>query len=135
MTTILLNGKKFTYSINRKPISSIRLKLTNRHSFSISASHLTPNFLIQKFIQNNADWIIEHSQKISIKSKISQLKKITILDKDYQLKFVNTQNDSVIILESEQKIYANISKPTELHIKKILEKKLRPFALKLIKSC
>ena len=50
------------------------------------------------------------------------------------MEFVNTQNDSVVILESEQKIYANISKPTELHIKKILEKKLRPFALKLIKS-
>lgn len=134
MTTILLNGKKFTYNLVRKPISSIRLKLTSRHSFSISTPHLTPNFLIQKFIQNNADWIINHSQKISSKSKISQLKKITILDKDYQLEFINTQNDSVVILESEQKIYVNISKLTELHIKKTLEKKLRPFALKLIKN-
>jgi len=134
MTSILLGGKKFNYKIVRKSISSIRLRLITNHSFSISAPYLTPNFLIQKFIQNNADWIINHSQKISIKSKISQLKKITILDKDYQLEFINTQNDSVIILESEQKIYANISKLTELHIKKTLEKKLRPFALKLIKN-
>lgn len=134
MTAILLNGKKFTYNLVRKSISSLRLRLKDRHSFSVSAPYLTPNFLIQKFIQNNADWIIGHSQKISTKLKISQLKKITILDKDYQLEFINTQNDSVVILESEQKIYANISKPTELHIKKTLEKKLRPFALKLIKN-
>ncbi|MPM80719.1 hypothetical protein SDC9_127769 [bioreactor metagenome] len=134
MTAILLGGKKFTYNLVRKSISSIRLRLITNHSFSVSAPYLTPNFLIQKFIQNNAKWIINHSQKISTKSKISQLKKITILDKDYQLEFINTQNDSIIILESEQKIYANISKLTELHIKKILEKKLRPFALKLIKN-
>lgn len=134
MTTILLGDKKFSYDINRKTISSIRLRLLSRHSFSVSAPRITPNFLIQKFIQNNSDWIINHSQKISSKSKISQLKKITILDKDYQLEFINTQNDSVIILEPEQKIYANISKPSELHIKKTLEKKLRPFALKLINN-
>lgn len=134
MRPILLGDKKFNYDINRKAISSIRLRLLTRHSFSVSAPHLTPIFLIEKFIQNNSDWIIDHSQKISTKSKISQLKKLTILDKDYQLEFINTQNDSIIILEPEQKIYANISKPTEMHIKKTFEKKLRPFALKLIKN-
>lgn len=134
MTTILLGGKKFSYNLVRKSISSLRLRLIDKHSFSVSAPFLTPNFLIQKFIQNNSDWIINHSQKISSKSKISQLKKITILDKDYQLEFINTQNDSVIILEPEQKIYANISKSTENYIKRMLEKKLRPFALKLIKN-
>lgn len=134
MTSILLGGKKFTYNLVRKHISSIRLRLLGRHSFSVSSPHLTPVFLIQNFIQNNSDWIISHSQKISSKSKISQLKKITILDKDYKLEFINTQNDSVIILEPEQIIYANIAKSTEKHIKKTLEKKLRPFALKLINN-
>lgn len=132
MESILIDDKKFSFTIIRKPISSIRLRLISRQSFSVSAPFLTPKFLIEKFIKKNSSWIIEHSQKISSKSKISQLKKITILNKEYQLEFINTQNDSIIILEPEQKIYANISKYTENYIKKTLEKKLRPFALKLI---
>lgn len=134
METIVINNQKYSYKIIKKRISSIRLKIINNHSFSISAPNLTPKFIIEKFIKDNANWIIKHSQKICSKPKIFQLKKITILDKDYKLEFINTQNDSVIILEPEQKIYANISKPTENHIKRTLEKKIRPFALKLIKS-
>lgn len=134
MRSILLTGKKFNYKIIRKSISSIRLRLLSRHSFSVSAPFITPVFLIEKFIQNNSNWIIDHSQKISFKSKISQLKKFTILNKDYKLEFINTQNDSVVILESEQIIYANISNTKESSVKKMLEKKLRPFALKLINN-
>ena len=134
MRSILLTSKKFNYKIIRKRISSIRLRLINRHTFSISAPHLTPNFLIEKFIQNNSDWIISHSQKILDAKKISLLKKITILDKDYQLIFTETQNNSIMIMEVEQIIYANISNTKESNVKKMLEKKLRPFALKLINN-
>jgi len=134
MTSILLGGKKFTYNLVRKHISSIRLRLLSRHSFSVSVPRLTPVFLIQNFIQNNSEWIISHSQKISAKSKISHLKKITILDKDYQLIFTETQNNSIMVMEAEQIIYANISNIKESSVKKMLENKLRPFALKLINN-
>jgi len=134
MRSILLEGKKFNYKIIRKRISSIRLRVLTRHSFSISAPFLTPIFLIEKFIQNNSDWIINHSQKILTRSKISHLKKITILDKDYQLIFTETQNNSIMVMEAEQIIYANISNIKESSVKKMLENKLRPFALKLINN-
>lgn len=133
MRSILLQGKKFTYTLNRKSITSIRLKLISPHSFSISASHFTPIFLIENFIRNNSQWIFDHSQKISPKKTIKNLKLISILGKNYQFIFNKTQLDSVLIFESDQKIYINFAKDSNLHIKKVLEKKLRPFALSLIK--
>ena len=40
----------------------------------------------------------------------------------------------MIVYQNEKKIYANISKNTDSYIKKVLEKKLRPLALSLIKN-
>ncbi len=134
MATILLQNHKFEYKINRKGIRSIRLRLISKNSFQISCPHLTPNFLIQKFINNNSDWIIKHSTKISGKKNILGLKTVKILDKTYEIQWIKTQKDSVIILENEQKIYSNISIFSEAHAKKILESKLKPFALVLIKK-
>jgi predicted metal-dependent hydrolase len=134
MASLLLQNHKFNYQINRKGIRSIRLRLISKNSFQISCPHLTPNFLIQKFIKNNSDWIIKHSSKINNKKNILSLKTIEILDKSYEILWIKTQKDSVIILENEQKIYSNISHFNETHAKKILESKLRPFALKLIKK-
>jgi predicted metal-dependent hydrolase len=134
MAFIILNNKKYSYEVFKKPISSIRLRLKSNHSFIISCPYLAPQFVINRFIRNNQNWITHHSQKISPKKSIKNLKKITILNHDYQIIFVKTQSDSVIIFEKDQKIYVNISKITNLHIKKVLEKKLRPFALSLIKK-
>ncbi len=134
MANVLLQNRKFKYQINRKGIRSIRLRLISKNSFQISCPHLIPNFLIQKFIKKNSDWIIKHSSKINRKKKILGLKSIKILDKIYEIQWIKTQKDSVIILENEQKIYSNISLFSEAHAKKILESKLKPFALKLIKK-
>lgn len=134
MSSILLQNQTFEYDIKRKGIRSIRLRLISKNSFQISCPHLTPDFLIQKFIKNNAIWIINHSLKISSKKSILSLKSLKILDKDYEIQWIKTQKDSVIIIENEQKIYSNMSLFSESHTKKVLESKLKPFALKLIKK-
>jgi predicted metal-dependent hydrolase len=133
MESVVLNNQKYSYKIIRKPISSLRLRLQSKYSFVISCPHLTPKFIITQFINKNGAWIISRSQKIVSKKSIKNLKKFSILDKDYQLIFTKTQSDSVLVFETDQKIYVNISKDTNLHIKKVLEKKLRPLALSLIK--
>jgi predicted metal-dependent hydrolase len=132
MDFIVLSGKKYSYQIIKKSISSIRLRLVSSHSFVISCPRLTPKFIIDRFIKSNQDWITNHSTKISPKKSIKNLKKLTILEKDYQLIFIKTQTDSVVVFKDDQKIYANVSKNTNIHIKKILESKLRPLALSLI---
>lgn len=134
MASIVLNQKKYSYQIVKKSISSIRLRLKSSHSFTISCPRLTPAFVINQFIKNNQDWITSHSSKITPKKSIKHLQKLSILGRDYQLIFTRTQSDSVLVFETDQKIYVNISKDTNIHIKKVLEKKLRLFALSLIKK-
>jgi hypothetical protein len=134
MALIILDGKKFSYSVVKKNISSLRLKLKSSHSFIISCPRLTPNFVVTHFIKKNTNWIISRSQKITPKKSIKNLKTLSILDKDYQLIFINTARDSVVIYPEKQIIYTNISSTSNSHIKTILEKKLRPFALSLIKK-
>jgi hypothetical protein len=134
MATILLQNQTFEYEVNRKGIRSIRLRLISKNNFQISCPRFTPEFLIKKFIKNNSDWIIAHSSKISHKKSVLGLKNIKILDNSYEIQWIKTQRNSVIIEESEQKIYSNLSLFSESHAKKVLESKLRPFALKLIKK-
>ena len=134
MATIYLGEKKYSYTIVRKSISSLRLKLKTSRSFVISCPRLTPEFVINRFIKNNQAWIISHSQKVPVKKLFKNSKKLVILGEIYQLHFVNTQRDSVIISSLDKKIYVNISKDTNKHIRAVLEKKLRPLALKLIRQ-
>ena len=134
MATIYLGEKKYSYTIVRKSISSLRLKLKTSRSFVISCPRLTPEFVINRFIKNNQAWIISHSQKVPVKKLFKNSKKLVILGEIYQLHFVNTQRDSVIISTLDKKIYVNISKDTNKHIRAVLEKKLRPLALKLIRQ-
>ena len=134
MGIVILNGKKYSYTVTKKPILSLRLRLKSSSSFAISCPRLTPSFVINRFIAKNQQWIIQHSSKISRPKVLKNLSKLTILDEDYQLIFVPTQRDSVLIYTQDKKIYANISKDTNKHIKTVLEKKLRPLALTLIKQ-
>ena len=134
MNKIILDDKKFSYSVVKKNVSSIRLRIKSNHIFVISCPRLTPQFIINQFIKKNTNWIISHSKKNTPKKTFKNLKYLTILDKTYQLIFINTTRDSVIIYPEKQTIYINISKNSNSHIKQILEKKLRPFALSLIKK-
>lgn len=134
MSSIIIQNQPFEYQVVKKRISSLRLRLTSKNSFQISCPYLTPNFLIEKFIKGNSSWIINHSSKIISKKSILGQKFLEILDKNYQIYWNKTQRDSVIIIQDEQKIYSNLRLLTESHAKKILENKLRPFALSLIKE-
>lgn len=134
METIILDGKKYSYLVVKKSISSLRLRLQSKHSFIVSCPRLTPKFVITQFIKNNSSWVTSHSQKIPIKKSLKNLKNISILDKNYEIIFIKTSRDSVIVYPETQKIYTNISIDSSSHIKQILGTKLRPFALSLIKN-
>jgi len=129
MPTIFLSGRKFTYQINRKAITSLRLKLNSPHTFSVSAPYLIPQIFINKFISDHSGWIIKHLP--SVKKIPSHL---AILDIKYNLIISKSIHDSVVVFEDEQKIYINSHLQTESHIKKLLDKKLRVLALKIIKT-
>ncbi len=124
----------FSYKIEKKNIRSLRIRLTSRHSFVVSAPFFTPQFIIKKFIDANQNWIETHAKKIPITPKISRLQTLNILDQTYALIIHSTHHDSLIIDDKTKQIFINTSKNTSPYLRKLLDKKLRPFALKLIKD-
>ena len=134
MPNILLSNRQFSYEIDRKSIRSLRLRLKSTNSFIVSCHYLTPNFLITKFINDHSSWIIKNSLKIQLKKSLSTLDKLSILGIDYQLLINKSAHDSVVIYDDRHQIYLNTVSTSSSHLHTLLDQKLRPLALKLIKS-
>lgn len=134
MATILLGGHLFNYQIERKSIVSIRLRIKSPNSFVISCHHLTPGFIITKFVNDHQQWIIKNTKKITTKKTIKDIKSLLILGEDYEFIVKKMPRDSVVILREEHKIYANTTSLSVPHLKKIVDHKFRPLALSLIKK-
>ena len=134
MIQVQILNQVFSYTTKRSLIRSINLRLRSENSFSISCPILTPQFIIDKFIKDHSSWIIKNSVKYHTLKKIIDLKKITILDIDYQLQFVQSRHDSMVIYSDTNQIFINSSTFSESHLKNLFNLKLRPLALKLIKS-
>jgi predicted metal-dependent hydrolase len=134
MPNILLDGHQFSYEIERKSIRSLRLRLKSKHSFIVSCHLLTPNFVITKFINDHSAWITKNSSLIQAKKIITSLDKLSILGVDYQLIITKSAHDSVVIFDDQHQIFINAVFTTSPHLHSLLDKKLRPLALKLIKS-
>jgi predicted metal-dependent hydrolase len=132
MSTISLNGHNFSYTITRKPVMRLSLRIRSRRSLAISAPLFTPDFVVKKFVVDHADWILIHAQKHIAKKPLKRLKKLKINDIEYQILLTKSKMDSVVIFKDEQKIYANSSSLATNHLKKLFDVKLRPLALSII---
>jgi len=132
MPQIVIGHRSFHYSLTRKSIRSLRLRLVSADSFSVSAPILTPQFVVNHFIREHSNWILKHSSRLSSPAALPS--ELNILDNHYQLIISQSSRDSVVVFEDEQKIYVNSHLLTNLHLKKLLDQKLRVLALKLIKS-
>ena len=115
MKKICIKDKNFSLKINKKNISSIRLRLIDKRSLEINVPLLVPQFFINSFIKKNSEWILAQSKKIKNKS-LKSLKKIKILDKDFKIIYNKTSTDSVIIDKNEQTIYINTSSFSNIHL-------------------
>lgn len=134
MDTIVLNGNSFNIKIIRKSISGLRLKISGSDELTLNCSSLTPKFIIQKFLSDHTDWIIKNASRLIPKPKIQHLEELSLLDIKYKIVKNKTPRDSVIISEIEQTIYINHALDSEEYLKHILEKRLKRFALSLIKD-
>ena len=64
---------------------------------------------------------------------MGQLKTLTILDQSYQLLIFPGYYDSLVIDEDRQQILINTFSLTSAHLGELIDRKMRPFALKKIK--
>lgn len=134
MPNILLHERRFSYDIDRKSIKSLRLRLKSKHSFVISCHFLTPNFVITKFINDHSGWIIKNSRLFQTKKSLSSLNKLSILGVDYRLFITKSAHDSVVIYQDLHQIFINSPSTTSSRLRALLDQKLRPYSLQLIKS-
>lgn len=134
MPIFILSDHQFSYTINRKFIRSLSLRLKSADSFVVSCPHLTPDFVVQKFISDHQDWIVKNSSKFHSTPQISRLKSLSILDKKYELVIKKMSRDSVVIFKDEQKIYTNSTSLNNAHLTKLLDQKFRSLALSLINT-
>jgi predicted metal-dependent hydrolase len=134
MPTHIISGKKYLYTIARKSINSLNVRIVSRRSFKVSAPRVMPLFMISRFIKEHEDWIVKNSSKFSKKLRLKNLKKLTIIGIDYELLITKSGRDSVVIFKDEHKIYANTTTLSNVHLKKLFDTKFRPMAQTIITS-
>lgn len=119
MLQIRIQNQRFSYTVKRKPIHSLRLHLTTPHSFSVSCPIFTPNFVINRFLRQNSAWILKHSPKIIPRRRPSSLKSLTILGQKYQLIIDRSLKTKFRIHYSEYKIYSSSTSQLRLGLKNL----------------
>lgn len=130
MEKVKIGEKEFLIKINRKRVQTMRLKIIEKNKIVINIPWLMPMIVVKKFIDDNKNWILKQNEKIKKKKNLSKIKKISILDEIYEIELKKSLRNSLVILD--KKIFINYSKKTE--IKKIVDKKMRVLASKLIKE-
>lgn len=130
--SIRLGAQLFRYCLVRKPIRSIRLKLLDSSSFSISCPHFTPDSVLLDFIRQHSSWIIKNSTKIKPHPDISQLSSLSILGQPYSVITTQSSDDLFVFNSASQKIYVYAQSLSLTHLKHLFNLHLRPVARKLI---
>ena len=132
MSTILLQNRKFRYQIYRKKIKSLRLQITSKDSFSVSAPSLIPLFVINKFIKKHQRWIVKHASQVSALPPLNHLTSVSILGKNYQITFRQSQQNILSISRSKQTITVLTSSLSQTHLKSIFQSRFKPYSKNLI---
>ena len=130
MEKIKIGEKEFSIEINKKGVQTMRLRIIEKNKIVITIPWLIPMMVVKKFIKDNENWILRQNEKIKKKKNLNKIKKISILGEIYEVELKKSLRDSLVILD--KKIFINYSKKTE--IKKIIDKKMRILASKLIKE-
>lgn len=130
MEKISLLGEEFNLVIERKAVQSLKLRLKEKYKLHVSAPTFTPLFLIKKFIKEHEEWIVKHNQKLTKVKDISKLKKLEILGERYNIEYRQVLRESLVILD--KKIFINYTDRKK--IKALIDKKMRPWALKIIRE-
>ena len=134
MATVVLLGRQFSYTITRRSSRSLRLKLENSNTFSVGVPRLTPNFVVDKFIQEHASWIVKNSLHLKKDTDLTAINQIKILDDTYYLHYEYAPRESLVIFPETHDIYLKAISFSTSHLKTVVNKKFRPLALKLIKE-
>ena len=108
-----------------------RLRIVDNKTVEITSGLFTD---WKKVIEEKRDWIINNLKKVKKSKNLKDLKEIFILNDKYKVNITIGKNDSLIIFEDKKEIYIRSIKLTEKYLKKIIDKKMRTTALKIIRE-
>jgi len=114
-----------------KSLFGWRLKIVDSDTIAITVGRFE-NW--QKIIEDKKEWILHQLSKMPIKKSILNQQIITILDKNYSLNISQGSTDSMIFFDDKLEIHIRSKTMTDNYLKKLIDKKIRPKALKLIRD-
>jgi len=132
MPSLLLSGHTFSYQINRKKIRSLRLSITSKNSFSLSAPLFTPTLFINNFIRQHHAWIIKSAAKFSDFPPISSLSSLSILGQTYPLLFSQSSKNNILISRLQKKIIIQTTSLSQTHLVSLFQKRFKLYAKKVV---
>ena len=88
----------------------------------------------EKIIEDKREWIMHNLAKMPVRTGILGLKKISILGEEYKINISQGKSDSMIFFDEEKEINIRVKTLTDNYIKKMIDKKIRNKALKIIRE-
>ncbi|MDE6110441.1 MAG: M48 family metallopeptidase [Eubacterium sp.] len=108
MESIEFYGRTIEYSLIRKNVKNINLRIKRDGSVVVSASPVVPKGVINNFVSDNAEKILSAMDKIQSKNSINSLENgstIQLLGKSYKLIFEESTENSYFIGEDDLIFY------------------------------
>jgi predicted metal-dependent hydrolase len=88
----------------------------------------------EKIIKEKEEWILKNLKRVKKVKKLTRLKTVEILGEKYLVNISKGRTDSLNIFEEKKEIYIRAKVISESHLKKLIDKKMRPMALKIIRE-
>lgn len=114
-----------------KSLFGWRLKIIDSETVAITIGHFE-NW--QKIIDSKKEWILHQLTKMPVKISLINQKILNILGQDYQLKISLGNNDSMVFFDEQKEIHIRTKTMTDNYIKKLIDKRIRHKALKIIRD-
>lgn len=142
MEHIIFNGKEIEYSIIRKKVKNINLRIRQDCSVVVSASPLVPKVFIEAFVMENAERILKAMDKMNAKAALQPAfensSTIKLLGKSYTLEIIESSINSYYVDENKITLYVKESDKTENRqsvYNLLLENTSKVVFPKLLKEC
>lgn len=123
----------FSYQIKRSArVSSIRISIAADGKVVVSAPKLIPEFVINKFVDAQAAWVVTNLAKVERRQSKLKADELIIFDQKYTIVINNEANEMGVQVKGDKLLVNNLSSKTESKINKQIEEFLKKTALKYI---
>lgn len=108
-----------------------RLKIVDSSNVQITVGRFEK---WEKIVEDKKEWIMHQLTKMPASKSLININSLKVLDVDYRVNLSQGSNDSMIFFDEEKEIHLRVKTMTDNYIKKMIDIKIRPKALKIIRD-